>query len=296
MSQEHQRKVSIVLPTYNGEKYLNISIESCLAQSYRNIELIIVDDCSTDSTPRIVQSFNDSRIKYIRNTSNKRLPQSLNIGFAASTGDYLTWTSDDNLYRPDAIEKMAAALESNAVNFVYADYSEFKNDNISDANLRKLSESRAITTYNCIGACFLYTQKVFKTVGNYDQDMELIEDYDYWMRVNRYFSLHHLNEGLYYYRLHDNSLWGSRKREIRMAEVLFKLKYNLVNIDNANFMIKDFMICGTRGRIPPFIIKVFVNLRFSTKIKTFLKMYKSNQLSFTQTRVNLYHLINTYLP
>ncbi|MFT5212615.1 MAG: glycosyltransferase involved in cell wall biosynthesis, partial [Patiriisocius sp.] len=94
--------VSIILPVYNGEKYLSKSIESCLNQTYRNIELIIVNDCSTDKTLEIVDGYLklDSRIKVLTNSANKRLPASLNIGHLQAQGDYITWTSDDNLYLP----------------------------------------------------------------------------------------------------------------------------------------------------------------------------------------------------
>src|SRR3989338_10314783 len=103
-------KVSIVLPTYNGARYLRQSIDSCLSQTYKNIELIIVDDCSTDETPDIVHSYNDPRIRYVRNKTNQRLPRSLNIGFALTTAEYLTWTSDDNEFLPQAIETMLKVL------------------------------------------------------------------------------------------------------------------------------------------------------------------------------------------
>ena len=75
--------VSIVLPTYNGIRFIRKTIESCLQQTYQNIELIIIDDCSTDGTDTIIREFviTDNRIKYYRNETNKKLPASLNIGF-----------------------------------------------------------------------------------------------------------------------------------------------------------------------------------------------------------------------
>ena len=103
-------KVSIILPTYNGAKYLRESIDSCLSQTHKNIELIIVDDCSTDQTSQIIKPYQDARIRYIRNEKNMRLPRSLNIGFALATGEYLTWTSDDNQFLPHAIETMLKIL------------------------------------------------------------------------------------------------------------------------------------------------------------------------------------------
>jgi glycosyltransferase involved in cell wall biosynthesis len=71
---EHWPKVSIILPTYNGSKYLRQAIDSCLKQTYKNIELIIVDDGSTDGSPKIIRSYNDSRIIYIRHEKIKASP------------------------------------------------------------------------------------------------------------------------------------------------------------------------------------------------------------------------------
>ena len=101
--------ISIILPTYNGEKYIRESIDSILNQTYKNWELIIVNDCSTDQTPTIVDEYatKDSRIKIINNAMNLKLPKSLNIGFKEAKGEYYTWTSDDNIFKPTALEVMA---------------------------------------------------------------------------------------------------------------------------------------------------------------------------------------------
>ena len=101
-----QLLVSIILPVYNGEQYLKQAIESVLNQTYTNFELIIVNDCSTDNTAVIIESFVriDTRIKVINNKENKKLPASLNIGHNIATGDYMTWTSHDNILKPNFIE------------------------------------------------------------------------------------------------------------------------------------------------------------------------------------------------
>ena len=108
-------KVSIVLPVFNGEKFIKDSIESVLNQTFKDFELIIVNDCSTDSTPDIINSYaeKDSRIKIINNKTNLKLPQSLNVGFKNAKGEYYTWTSDDNIYKENAIEYMASFLDKN---------------------------------------------------------------------------------------------------------------------------------------------------------------------------------------
>ena len=90
-------KVSIILPTYNGKKYIRDSIESIINQTYTNWELIIVNDCSTDDTQKIIEEYQqkDKRIIVINNEKNLKLPASLNRGFEEASGEYYTWTSDD---------------------------------------------------------------------------------------------------------------------------------------------------------------------------------------------------------
>src|ERR1017187_1387375 len=103
-----QPVISIVLPTYNGSKYIRTSIDSCLHQTFPNFELIIVNDCSTDDTASIVEEYvaKDDRIKIIHNIQNKKLPLSLNKGFEIAKGKYFTWTSDDNYYAPHALQTL----------------------------------------------------------------------------------------------------------------------------------------------------------------------------------------------
>ncbi len=105
--------VSVILPVYNGEDTIAESIDSVLAQTYQNLELVIVNDCSTDGTQAILKEYEakDRRVRVIDNSVNLKLPRSLNVGFSDAKGEYLTWTSDDNLYHPSAIEEMAAVLD-----------------------------------------------------------------------------------------------------------------------------------------------------------------------------------------
>ena len=118
----NESMISIVLPVYNGERYLKKSIESCLNQSYRNWELLIIDDGSTDRSAEIAKEYVqiDSRVHYYRNEHNLKLPKTLNRGFSLASGAYLTWTSDDNYYYENAFEKMVQALEKEKSDFVFA--------------------------------------------------------------------------------------------------------------------------------------------------------------------------------
>lgn len=234
-------KVSIVLPTYNGAKYIQQSIDSCLNQTYKNVELIIVDDCSTDETSDIIKSYEDERIKYIRHEKNKDLPTALNTGFKKAKGEYLTWTSDDNYYSEDAIEKMVSVLNKKNHSFVYCDHYRFKDENPEELRNIKLADASKLNEKNTVGACFLYSKKVKEAVGDYDVDAASAEDFDYWLRVSKKFSMYHLNETLYFYREHSKSISLSRYYEVRAATVLVQMKNNVLNVNMATDSLLNLM-------------------------------------------------------
>lgn len=211
-------KVSIVLPTYNGEKYICESVDSVLNQTFADFELIIVDDCSTDSTPEIIGDFaqKDNRIKIIHNKENKRLPESLNIGFRESKGEYLTWTSDDNIYLPNAIATMVSVLNEKKDTYMVCTDMDLINDIGEIIGKANKHSNDTIYINDNVGACFLYRAEVLKEIGEYDTSMALVEDYDYWIRVyKKYGYIERIDEVLYKYRWHNNSLTFSKAKEIR---------------------------------------------------------------------------------
>jgi glycosyltransferase involved in cell wall biosynthesis len=214
MSAEPSPLVSIVLPTYKRAHLLAQAMRSVLDQTHANLELIVVDDNSPDDTAAVVQSFDDPRIRYVKNDPNLKLPRALNRGFSMARGEYLTWTSDDNLLEPTAIEKMVAVLAANDCDFVYADYWLFSEQ---DADGRPLAPQQIrqpstlqLDKGNHIGACFMYTRKLYEAVGDYDPELFLVEDYDYFLRAARQFRFCHLAEPLYYFRRDDATLYCSR--------------------------------------------------------------------------------------
>lgn len=215
-----QPLVSIVLPTYNGCKYLSEAINSCLNQTYQNWELIVVDDCSTDATPDIIASYvaKDSRIRSLRHSTNQKLPAALNTGHAVARGSYLTWTSDDNRYLPDALEEMTRFLaEHPNVGVVYADCAMIDDEgqHVRDYPARPASQ---LAYMNALFACFMYRRTVYETVGGYDADLFLAEDWEFWLRAARQFELAPLHKVLYEYRWHDQSLTkATRRSEVRAS-------------------------------------------------------------------------------
>lgn len=228
--------VSIVLPVHNGEKYLRTAIDSILNQTYKNIELIVVNDFSNDSSEEIVKEYisRDKRVNLINNEINLKLPASLNAGFRLSNGKYLSWTSDDNILYPEMVERMIREL-GKGYSFVYADVDYIGEDGklLIDQNVH----GDDIWVENVVGACFMYTREVYETIGDYDTTAFLVEDYDYWIRVSMRFELRHLHEKLYAYRHHENSLTTCRKNDVLRATIKQLNKY--LECDSVNGVNKD---------------------------------------------------------
>ena len=229
-------RVTIVLPVYNGSKYLSASIRSVLSQTYGDWELIIVNDCSTDQTLEIIEEYSkrDKRIKIINNHENLKLPKSLNVGFAEASGVYFTWTSDDNLYHERAIERMVHYLDQNEqCGLVYCDMNYI--DDSGNIFYTSQNMSHNLFLNNCVGACFMYRRNVASTVGMYNPQKFLVEDYDYWLRISFQYRVDRIPMILYSYRHHDENLSARREKEIMEKVCALKLEY----LDNISQRLAD---------------------------------------------------------
>lgn len=226
--------ISIILPTYNGSKYISKAIESCLKQTFQSFELIIVNDCSDDNTRDILEEYQsrDSRIKVIDNESNLKLPSSLNIGFGNACGDFLTWTSDDNFFAPSALERLVSVLEGNEeIDIVYSSYS-FIDD--KDNVLGYYGHAPENLLFSCVvGACFLYRKNVHEELNGYAVDKFRMEDMDFWLRAAQKFRFYFIDEkDLYYYRKHNHSLTNQIYKN---SSILDEYRQNYANSFNTFF-------------------------------------------------------------
>ena len=200
--------VTIVLPVHNGEKYLDLSIKSCLEQTHQNFELLIVDDGSSDNTPTIIEKYAavDHRIKLIRNELNLGLPEALNVGFSYSKGDFLTWTSDDNLYAETAIEYLVQQLCTfPEIGLVYCGMHHIDEAG-NELGIQLPLPPRALARENTVIACFLYRREVMNAVGSYRPAYRYVEDWDFFIRTCLKFPAKFYLDAYYFYRHHGTSL------------------------------------------------------------------------------------------
>lgn len=222
--------VSIVLPTYNGERFLADSIESVINQTYKNWELIIINDCSIDKTLEIAQAYaaKDERIKVYSNNKNLKIPKSLNYGFSMAKGEYFTWTSDDNIYKPEAIEYMVDFLQKNKNIDMVTCKNDFINEDktLNKKNMDFMERTQFELWKRCnIGACFMYTRDIALKVGGYSEAMFCAEDYDYWYRIAIEGNIAYSDENLYLYRINSQSLSSTRWYKTAENSLKIRIKY-----------------------------------------------------------------------
>lgn len=309
--------VSIVLPTYNRAHVLPLAIRSVLDQDFRDFELIIVNDNASDNTEEVVRSFEDPRIRYYRNDPNLKLPRTLNRGFSLAHGKYLTWTSDDNMFAPAAIGAMVAELDSGKADFVFADYEEFADTGPEDRPLTgrsvKLPDQPDMAKGNSIGACFMYTREVYKHIGDYDPELFLNEDYDYWMRIARQFRLQHIPRSLYYFRRNEESLYCSRFAEVRAGSLLVRYKNKYLNAERVLQGLVELVVANLDKQRNPLLRYSFIlchktsyrltnNFRdymqnlltklLRPKVQLILDHYDAKTIGFNDARKSLSELTN----
>lgn len=218
--------ISVILPVYNGENYLRFAIESVLAQTLRDFELIVVDDGSTDSTPDIAR-VPDPRVRYIRQ-ENTGVSGAFNHGLRLATGRYISWLSHDDVFAPSKLEKQLAALER--MDGPAACYTDFEvigaaGEVVLDVQLPEYGRGqalRAVLMAEQIGSAaysICYDRRCVEEVGFYSERWRYTQDAEMLIRLVRRFPLVRVPESLMQVREHEER--GIRSPEWEREVVKF---------------------------------------------------------------------------
>lgn len=208
---EFTPKVSIVIPVYNGANYLCEAIDSALAQSYENVEVIVVNDGSSDqgATERIIFSYGD-RIRYL-SKENGGVASALNIGIRNMTGEYFSWLSHDDVYYPDKVTSQVEWLrqhEGQRDVILYSDFDLIDSDSkvTGSTRVRHLEPEEftrhLITEHSVNGCTILVSKSCLDKTGLFDESLRTTQDYDLWFRLSWHFAFVHLPIPLIKSRIH----------------------------------------------------------------------------------------------
>ena len=195
--------VSIIMPSYNTEEYISKSIESVLTQTYKNWELIIVDDCSSDKTDEVVRSYlSDNRIHYLKNEKNCGAAYSRNTALREAKGKWIAFLDSDDLWMPEKLEKQLSFMKSNGYFFSYTNYEEIdvngKQTGVKVTGPRKVTKTGM---YNyCWPGCLtvMYDSNIIGLVQI--ENIKKNNDYAMWLKVCHKADCYLLDECLAQYR------------------------------------------------------------------------------------------------
>lgn len=200
-------KVSIILPTYNRAYILSKAINSVLNQTYKEFELIIVDDGSTDNTSALVESFHDERILYLYTQINQGAAAARNYGIEHANYDYIAFEDSDDAWHPDKLEKQMSLMQSDSRNpgFVYHkicyDMGENRYAILPSEAVpleKKSGDIYAQLLYDNLVDCpsMLIKKSCLDDVGLFDTSLKALEDYDLALRLAKKYSAAFVNEVL----------------------------------------------------------------------------------------------------
>ncbi len=186
-------KVSLIIPVYNGKEYMKEAIDSAIAQTYENLEILVINDGSKDNgaTAKIAKSYGD-KIRYIKK-ENGGVSTALNLAIKEMKGDYFSWLSHDDYYFPEKVEEEIKYLNDNNLLdkrvILYSDYdlmdenSKFIGHAIKDHEMLVEKPEYALLRGTINGLSLLIPRKAFEECGDFDETLRCAQDYDLWYKM-----------------------------------------------------------------------------------------------------------------
>ena len=194
--------VSIIMPSYNTAPYIAESIQSVIDQTYKDWELIIVDDCSTDNTDEVLEYIKDSRIRYFKNDKNLGAAVSRNKALREARGQWIAYLDSDDLWMPEKLEKQIRFMEANGYAFSYTNYEEIDVD--GNKTGVKVSGPKRITKTGMFNYCWPGCLTVMFDANKIGivqiHDIKKNNDYAMWLKICKKANCYLLDEFLAQYR------------------------------------------------------------------------------------------------
>lgn len=233
-------KISVVMAVYNGIPYIEEAIKSILGQSYKNFELIIVNDASTDETLKYLKSLRDKRIIIINNSKNLGLAASLNNALEVARGEYIARMDADDISMPERLETQLKYLEEHpqiTLCGCWADLIDEKGIKTGSKRYTTQPEKIKSTLLNfpcIIHPTFFARRKFYIELKGYDSKFDFAEDYELLMRARNKFQMANINKTLFKWRLWDKR--RSRQNMHYMDKIDFKIKLESLKRDGLSVM------------------------------------------------------------
>ena len=222
--------VTVVIPTCNRSGLVGVAIASALAQTFRDLEVVVVDDCSEDDTETVVTGFADPRVRYLRHEARKGGSAARNTGIRSSGAPFIAFLDDDDEWLPEKLERQIEAfrLASPEVGVVYTSYLVV--DRATGAILgRKTATnrgdlSRILLRRNVLGgtSSVVVRRNCFDRTGLFDEELPSFQDYDLWIRLSKEFHFDCLDQILMKYYVHRKTIWRDHDALERGIQIMVR--------------------------------------------------------------------------
>ena len=223
-------RVSIVMPVRNANVFLRFALESLNKQSYRNLELIIIDDASTDQTAQVLKKYCNIFLTFKKNKTKQGVAASLNRGLKIAKGKYLARMDADDIALPHRLKKQVDYLETHQEVGVVGSWVELINEQgmkvatkktpVTDAAIRR----RVWYSNPLVHPAVMMRSDLYRRFGGYDERLEGAEDYDLWLRYLQFTKAINIPEPLLKYRLHPGGISYSESDRLNLAYARAQLK------------------------------------------------------------------------
>lgn len=213
--------VSVIIPSFNRAGYIAKTLQSALGQSYKDKEIIVIDDGSTDNTYEAIRPYLD-KIIYYKNKTNGGPPVARNLGLKLAKGRYIAFLDSDDLWLPGKLDIQVEYLDRNEeIGLLFTDMEIFQEDDKghkiivetvrlenNDLSFASLFRCNFIPTLTV-----MFRRECIEKVGLFDESMEIAEDYEMWLRIRRFYEFGHIPRVLAKYRLHEGNIVGKDREK-----------------------------------------------------------------------------------
>lgn len=211
--------ISILLATYNGEKYIKSSIESVINQTFKNWELLVGFNGTTDNSKEIVNSFTDSRIKTFDYENDKGKARTLNKLIQHCAYDFCAIQDDDDLWHKDKLQEQISHLERFDIIGSFITYIDEKNKPCGAPNLsmehQKIKDKSLSGDNQVANSSAVFKKKHALEVGGWDESLDGIEDFDFWIKLlKKGYLFHNIPNNLVFHRVHSESNFNTKKHDL----------------------------------------------------------------------------------
>ncbi|WP_315077731.1 glycosyltransferase [uncultured Clostridium sp.] len=277
--------VSIIVPTYNNEKYIESALQSIFNQTYKDIEIIVVDDGSTDNTSEVLKKYTN-KIIYIKK-ENGGVASARNLGLNIANGEYIAFLDADDLYDKNKIEKQVKILKKcRDIDVIY------NNADVIDENSKYINTLRSEGVYKNKNnfLCMMLTRQLIPAPASimlrkkcledgirYNDNYLNAEDYDFILKLAERYKYEYIDESLYLYRRHKKNLTNNHNNQLKSEIDIIKA----LGIEKIKFFINSSTFRKTEKKI--ILAKIYMKMEMwneAKKVLEIIKLKRKNKLIY----------------